>query len=334
MTKKEITSANTLIQGTGLSVLDAVRLALNILDARTPISRIPPMEFCHKVIEIGKRHIYQREMKVIDGVSEYIIAKKHLRAETRKDIRYLSKRLMKSNPDFAKRNFSEISVSDCERWLNQTFSTPSQFNKGRAILHALFEFALRREWCDRNPIKLVERKKVIEKEIKPLSLNETKRIIITSQAPKFKGCLPAVALLTYAGIRPREVRRLKWSDIDLNENSITVRSQCSKTGGVRQVEICPALKDCLEKYKSEPDSYLCSKNWQRRWKNIRDDAGFKGNWTQDILRHTYASYHAKHFRDLPRLQLNMGHRDQNLLHSRYINMSDITRQDAKKFFFG
>ncbi len=90
MTKQEITLANTLIQNTGLSVLDAVRLALNILDARAPTSKIPPMEFCHKVIEIGKRHIYQRKMKVIDGISEYIIGKKHLRAESQKDIRYLS----------------------------------------------------------------------------------------------------------------------------------------------------------------------------------------------------------------------------------------------------
>ncbi len=322
------------LQDRGLSISDAVRLALNILDGYDKNSSISPIEFCHKVIETGKRHIKTSKMTFSDGLIFYMESKTQLRSDSFKDIKYLSARLLKANPNFAKYNFSEFSVSDCESWLNQTFSTPSQFNKGRAMLHALFEFALRHEWCDRNPIKLIERKKVIEKEIKPLSLNETKRIITISQTAKFKDCLPAVALLTYAGIRPREVQRLKWSDIDLNENSITVRSQCSKTGGVRQVEICSALKDYLEKYKSEPDSYLCDKNWQRRWKNIRDNAGFKGQWTQDILRHTYASYHAKYFRDLSRLQLNMGHRDQNLLRSRYVNMTNITRNEAKNFFMG
>ncbi len=326
-------SAETLLNGTGISVLDAVRIALNILDARTQSSKISPMEFCHKVIQIGKRYIYRKEMKVIDGLSEYIESKVHLRSDTKKDIRYLSKRLMKTNPQFAKLNFSELSVTECELWLKQTFATPSQFNKGRTILHSLFEFALHREWCDRNPIKLIERKKVVEKEIKPLSLAETDKLIHTAQNGHFKNCLPAVAVLAYAGIRPREVRRMKWSDINLDENSITIRSQCSKTGGIRQVEICPKLRHILKSTKSKEDSKLCIPNWGRKWKLIRDSAGFKGKWAQDVLRHTYASFHAKYFSDLARLQLNMGHRDQNLLLSRYINMSNITRNDAKIFFF-
>ncbi len=333
MTNEKI-SAEILLKGTGVSVLDAVRLVLNILDIRDKKSSISPIEFCHNVIETGKRHIRTKEMKFSDGLELYIESKKHLRPDSFKDIKYLSSRLIKSTPDFSNRNFSELTISDCETWLEQTFDTPSQFNKGRAMLHALFEYALRHEWCERNPVKLVERKKVVEKEIKPLSLDETKQIIKTAQTPKFKDCLPAIALLTYAGIRPREVRRLKWNDIDLNENSITVRSQCSKTGGVRQVEIYPVLKDFLKEYKSEPIFFICSKNWQRKWKNIRDNAGFKETWQQDILHHTYASFHAKYFRDLPRLQLNMGHRDQNLLRSRYVNMSNISRNDAKKFFIG
>ena len=60
--------------------------------------------------------------------------------------------------------------------------------------------------------------------------------------------------------------------------------------------------------------------------------GVSGVWVQDVLRHTYASYHAKLFRDLPRLQVNMGHRDISLLSSRYVNMSEIAKADAEKFF--
>ena len=60
--------------------------------------------------------------------------------------------------------------------------------------------------------------------------------------------------------------------------------------------------------------------------------GVSGVWVQDVLRHTYASYHAKLFRDLPRLQVNIGHRDISLLSSRYVNMSEIAKADAEKFF--
>ena len=139
-------------------------------------------------------------------------------------------------------------------------------------------------------------------------------------------------MLVYAGIRPREVRRLTWRDIDTEEKTITVRSQCSKTGGVRQVEIPPVLNRLLITHKSQNSSHICPTDWQRRWRKIRDYSGFRGRWVQDVLRHTYASFHAKRYYDLPRLQLNMGHADQTLLRARYINMRGISKSDALRFF--
>ena len=233
-------------------------------------------------------------------------------------------------------------LADCEVWIASEFKIPSQFNKARTMLHGLFEFALRRQWCDKNVVKLIEKRKVVEKEIKPLSLTEAKKLLKTSQQPKYRDCSASVGFLLLAGIRPREVRRLEWRDIDLSENVITIRSQCSKTGGVRQVEICPALKNWLIRSMNQNAPYfsdgvheeqkICPDNFNRKWKTIRDSSGFKGVWVQDVLRHTYASYHAKYFRDLSRLQINMGHRDQSLLRSRYVNMSGITSADARAFF--
>jgi len=330
----EISCAQALLKGTGVSILDAARLICNALDGLpvSGMSGLSPLQFCSKIIETGKRHIRIAEMSLKDGFSLYLENKRHLRKESFSDIRYLGSRLLKSNPTFAERNFSELTISDCEKWLSSTFTTPSQFNKACVMLHGLFVFALRRQWCDKNPIKLIEKRKVIEKEIVPLSISETERLLKISQIPQNIRCSAAVGLLVLAGIRPREVRRLEWRDIDLNENSITVRSVCSKTGGVRQVEICPALKSLLLKSRNVLDGRICPQNFSRKWKNIRDAAGFKNVWVQDVLRHTFASYHAKRFRDLPRLQLNMGHRDQSLLRSRYVNMGGISTADARAFF--
>lgn len=340
----EIISANTLLEGTGVSILDAARLIRNALDVmpKDGKSKLSVLQFCSKIIEVGKRHIRTSEMSVEGGFPLYLETKRHLRPESFADIRYLGNRLLKSKPELAARNFSELTLSECEVWLSSEFDTPSQFNKARTMLHGLFEFALRRQWCDKNVVKLIEKCKVIEKEIKPLSLTEAKKLLKTSQLPKYRDCSASVGLLLFAGIRPREVRRLEWRDIDLEENSITIRSQCSKTGGVRQVEICPALKNWLTHSRNQNLQYLgenslveqkiCPENFSRKWKTIRDSSGFKGIWVQDVLRHTYASHHAKRFKDLPRLQLNMGHRDQSLLRSRYVNMSGITTADARAFF--
>ena len=319
-------------------------------------------------------------MPVSKGFALYLESKRHLRKDSFNDIRYLGNRLLKAKPELGGRNFSELTVSECEEWLNAAFQrsaneispqakdpkgetahevsasqfkrsaneispqakdpkgetahevSASQFNKGRTMLHGLFEFALRREWCDKNPIKRIERRKVVEKEIQPLKLSETKRLIKTAQRESSE-CAVVAALLLYTGIRPREVRRLTWRDIDTEEKTITVRSQCSKTGGVRQVEIPPVLNRFLIAHSSEfKEGKICPTDWLRRWRKIRDNSGFRGRWVQDVLRHTYASFHAKYYADLPRLQLNMGHRDLSLLRSRYVNMRGITKSDAKSFF--
>lgn len=324
--------AKKLLLGTGISTLDAARLIRNVLDEKNENCTLTALQFCGKIIEVGKRHIRFKNMSIENGFALYLGKKSHLRIDSLNDIKYLGRRLLKSRAAFAKTNFSELTLGDCESWLSSTFTTPSQFNKARTMLHGLFEFAMRHEWCERNIIKLVEKRKVIEKEIKPLKVSQTRQLLETVKHSKNKDCTAAVGLLVLAGIRPKEVRRIKWNDIDLEENIITVRSECSKTGGVRHVEICPALKLLLKKPSSTPDSQICPQNWTKRWKNIRDDSGFKGMWVQDVLRHTYASYHAKYFCDFSRLQINMGHYNQSLLRSRYVNMYGISKQDAKEFF--
>ena len=324
-------SAKRILTGTDVSVLDAARIAKNILDAKPKNFVLTDLQFCAKVIEVGLRHMRTKEMPLADGFALYLKSKQHLRPDSIRDIRCIGNRLLRTKPEFGERNFSELSVSECEEWLNAAFHTNPQFNKARTMLHGLFEFALRREWCDKNPIKRIERKKVVEKEIQPLKLAETKRLIKTAQNESPVYAVVA-ALLVYTGIRPREVRRLTWRDIDTEEKTITVRSQCSKTGGVRQVEIPPVLNRLLITHKSPNSSHICPTDWQRRWRKIRDNSGFRGRWVQDVLRHTYASFHAKNYADLPRLQLNMGHRDLSLLRSRYVNMHGISRAEAKSFF--
>ena len=328
-----VNSAQEVLGSANVSVVDSARFVRNILDAKPAGNKLTDAQFVLKVIEVGLRNIRTKEMSFSDGFELYYkIKKETLRPDSIRDIRCIGNRLLKVNPELAKRNFSELSASECEEWINSAFYTNPQFNKARAMLHALFEFAVRREWCDRNPIKRIERRKVVEKEIQPLKLAQIRRLIKTAQRESPE-CGVVASLLVYTGIRPREVRRLTWRDIDTEEKTITVRSQCSKTGGVRQVEIPPVLGRILGVPYAKSDGVnVCPSNWQRRWRKIRDNSGFRGCWVQDVLRHTYASFHTKHYADLPRLQVNMGHRDTVLLRSRYVNMCGISCDEADYFF--
>lgn len=54
-------------------------------------------------------------------------------------------------------------------------------------------------------------------------------------------CLPACALMLYAGIRPYEVRRLTWNRINLKSGLVSLAPNHTKTGGSRHVSILPVL---------------------------------------------------------------------------------------------
>ena len=176
-----LNSAREVLGGAGISVLDSARYIRNILDAKPAGGKLTDAQFVLKVIEVGLRHIRTNEMSLADGFALYLKSKQHLRPDSIRDIRCIGNRLLRTKPELGGRNFSELSVSECEEWLNAAFHTDSQFNKARTMLHGLFEFAIRREWCDKNPIKRIERRKVVEKEIQPLKLSETKQLIKTDR---------------------------------------------------------------------------------------------------------------------------------------------------------
>ena len=138
--------------------------------------------------------------------------------------------------------------------------------------------------------------------------------------------------MLWAGIRPKEVRRLRWKDIDLTENIITITSQNSKTGGTRHITILQVLKKILLQHQKADETQITPPNWDNKWRYVRKHADLQAKWQQDVLRHTFASYHAKQFKNFPQLQLEMGHHNLSLLRSRYINMQGISKKSAKDFF--
>ncbi len=326
--------AEQILRCTGISILDAARFIKSALDFKPAATKLSDAQYCTKVIQRGLDCMHMQEMPVEQGFELYLKTKEHLRPDSLRDINYLGRRLLRAKPQLAQGLFSELSVSDCEQWLADTFNTPSQFNKAHTMLHGLLQYAVRQEWVDRNPIKAVAKRRVVEKEIVALSLQDSSHLLQRSQS--HDGCAAAVGLLLWAGIRPKELRRLHWRDVDLVESCITISSTTSKTGGTRMIDMPPALKSWLKQHRPQsaeaPNTPICPPNWRQLWEKIRHEAGFKGRWVQDVLRHTYASYHARHHRDLPALQLNMGHRDCRLLSYRYVNMRGISRSQAKQFW--
>lgn len=332
MKKKEIETAFYLLSKSGLELCDAARLALELAETcRTSGPGRDLFDRCRRAIGLGARALREEESSVsfTKAVEQTLKVKQHRAERTQKDIAYYMRRLMRKVPWLAGRALRSLSPGECLQALETAFPTPSQQRKARAIMSGVFSVGRRQGWCGENPVQLVTVPEVKEKEIQPLSLHEVKRLIHTAQGVAYRAALPALGLMLHAGVRPQEVARLSWQDVDLEEREICISARHSKTGGARRVPLSPPLLQLLIKHAGK--GRICPPNWQHRWQMLRRSAGFT-TWVPDVLRHTFASYHIKQHRDMAALQLSMGHRDQRLLMSRYINLRGISRRDAADFW--
>jgi len=218
-----------------------------------------------------------------------------------------------------------MSTADCKRILAAAFgASPSSYRKGRVILSSVFSYGIRQEWADSNPVTRIEVPAVQEKPIEPLAPEEVERLKATAGRPEFRDMRFSLSLMLYGGIRPTEVSRLQDGDINWEEGQIIIRPRASKTGGGRAVPL-RGVRGIRKRERFIP------RNWKRKWRALRRAAGFH-YWVPDVCRHTFATYHAAMFRNLPELQLEMGHRDTSLLRSRY--MVPTHRKDAELFWKG
>lgn len=142
--------------------------------------------------------------------------------------------------------------------------------------------------------------------------------------------------MLYAGIRPHEVKRLTWKHINLKSGLVSLAPTHTKTGGSRHVSILPVLGSILSRMSSagSPARSVCPPNWEKKWREVRRQSGIlkKSGWVQDVLRHTYASYHLAHFCNQNLLQKEMGHSSPSLLLARYLNMEGITSATGAMFW--
>jgi integrase len=137
-----------------------------------------------------------------------------------------------------------------------------------------------------------------------------------------------LALGGFAGLRTAEILRQQWSDIDWDADEIYIR-QPKRVGGwrPRHVEILPALRRHLEHLALSEGKVLSG--GQRTLYLLRRqmmDRLTWDKWPNNCLRHSFKTYHAAHFRDLPRTQLQMGHSGIGM--TAYVYGTPATRANA------
>lgn len=330
-------AAVALLRSTGISVLTAAQVACAVVTRfktsrptasthtmRTENKNTHLLTWCMKIIDSGIAFIAQREQTVSLAEAGWasVAARGDCRDTTKRDLRYFLRKILKE-PQVTELPLRAMTTAQCRDILQQAFGhSKSMYIKGRALLHSVFAYGIRQEWCDANPVARIEIPKVQETPKAPLPLADVQRLQAATEKPEFRDMKLSLNLLLFSGIRPAEVSRLRSEDFCWREKEVIIRPTKSKTGGGRVVP----MRGITQLSKKER---VIPTDWQKRWRELRRAAGFR-HWVPDVCRHTFASYHAAYFRNLPELQLEMGHRDVSLLRSRYL--SPIARKNAKKFW--
>jgi integrase len=224
---------------------------------------------------------------------------------------------------------SEIGPAELDAQMNGM--TPAVRNAFLRNLRAVFNFGVKRGWLETNPISKLDFENIKKGEVVTLSPTESEALMTAAESDN--DLLPYHALGLFAGIRPLELERLEWRHVDLVESHIEIVAAVSKTGRRRIIDIEPNLKAWLGSYVARGGStegkVTPTINLRKKLRDIRAAAGLT-EWTQDVARHSYASYWLAEHGDINRLTLQMGHENSDMLWKHYHKASK--KKDAALYW--
>jgi hypothetical protein len=280
----------------------------------------------------AKTHLTGARKKVWRIVGEHLrIVRQRRRPATYADRR---RNLAPLVADHGRKLAATFSPATAEDWIFAA-NTDSMRAARRRAAHAVFEFAMRRGYIDRNPVATVERVEPAPRD-EVCILTAADAAELMSRAEKHAPALvPYLAIGLFGGLRPmNELRGVVWErDIDLAGGNITVRRASSKTNRARLVPISPNLRAWLETvppsrrkggiyYSRRLLDWIAGKEPRQDRRiaepgKIKRAAKKKGKktrpefepiaWGQDILRHTRTSFRLAQTQNAPMVAEEGGH---------------------------
>ena len=236
--------------------------------------------------------------------------------------RYLAdlRRIGKNFAEFCTDKFvSDVTPDDVERWVaNRQHSATTRNNRLRTLSPA-FSYAVKRRWCESNPVDRVERAYERKPVARYLNVEQARRLLQHANSE----ILPCVAIQLFAGLRPCELTELKFENIDLEKNQLWVDKD-EHTTSHRVVEVMPNLHLWLWPYRSCTGPVRPS-GYQKRWDDLRRQVGMYVNWPHDGLRHSYGTWHFALYQDLGKTAAQMGHSLPIITRRHYVVREDPSR---------
>ena len=257
---------------------------------------------------------------ITDAITELIAAKN----SANRRVRY-TKSLLAYLTQFARGReqsaLSGFTTGDVETWMAQ-FSSAWTRQTWLNRLSTLFSFAVRRGHISANPCDRIER--VTTDCAPPKILTPAQSQLLLNIVPNH--CRAYLILGLFAGIRPEEIMRLDWSDINLETRTAKVDG---KTRRRRIVPLEPRAVALLADCPLRSGQVSPSASTVRRFKELGRAALGLSRWPQDLLRHTFASYALALHGDAGKVSTAMGNSSAVMLRHYH---EPVTKSDCDFFW--
>jgi integrase len=229
--------------------------------------------------------------------------------------------------DFGTRPVAAVTPRDISEWLRNVNGSPKTRANFRQNISVLFGYAADEGMIDSNIVLRVKKPKLVDKAPEIFSVDELNALLNAANtvAPDVA---PMLAIGAFAGLRESEIKRLHWGEVDLRRGFVEVKAAKAKTAKRRIVRIQPNLAQWLSPY-SGMSGAVVPGNSRKKLDSVRKAAGLE-RWSQNGLRHSFASYRLAATNDAATVAAELGHSTAQMLYSTYREL--VIPEEAERYW--
>jgi len=262
-------------------------------------------------------------MTVPEVVSE-LLANRKANGKSQLYLKDLDQRLGRFADSF-KGPISAVTTKDIDQFLLKLKVTGrTRFNFLRTI-GLLFSFAKAQGYLppDHPGISRVSRPSLPPPEVEVFTPEEMQRILDQAE-PEI---IPAMVIGAFAGVRSEEIKRLDWSDVNLQEGHIEIRAHNSKTRLRRLITMPENLRQWLLPLAKPNGPVLPFITLNNQFQKLARKA--KVPWKRNGLRHSFISYRIAETNDVSKVAYEAGN-SPAIIQRHYLKV--VTPKQAKAWF--
>lgn len=270
---------------------------------------VMPLEI---VQEYVRKHPLGGNARHLDQVRRELVARKEKGNRRERYVRDFDYKLRKLIAAIGDKRVTDVTTDDFEQEIaRHTQWGPRTIHGAVQTWKVLMNYCVKRGYRGDNPCDKIELPELDQKEPVIFTVPDVRRMMAATlfddRDPLLPACQAYCAIGVFAGVRPEEMERLEWEQVDLGAGAITITGAKAKCRSRRIVDISPNLRTWIAPLARKRGPVLRQPIALLR-AAIRKAMGLE-RWPADVLRHSFGSYHFGHHRNEALVKNQMGHTD-------------------------